>query len=79
LPVDGRALSATEVLDVLFRPEAADSAGLRLDDPDVLGLLAFSRIMSAVRYCRSAEARRGRRQASAPRAGSGTPFRFRRT
>ena len=43
LPVDGKTLSATEwLLDVMFRPEAADTRKVFvIDDPDVLGLLGL--------------------------------------
>jgi ABC-type transport system involved in cytochrome c biogenesis permease subunit len=43
LTVDGKTMSATEwLLDVLFRPEAADTRKVFvIDDPDVLGLLGL--------------------------------------
>jgi ABC-type transport system involved in cytochrome c biogenesis permease subunit len=43
LPVDGKTMPATEwLLDVLFRPEAADTRKVFvIDDPDVLGLLGL--------------------------------------
>jgi ABC-type transport system involved in cytochrome c biogenesis permease subunit len=43
LPVDGKTMSATEwLLDVMFRPEAADTRKVFvIDDPDVLGLLGL--------------------------------------
>jgi ABC-type transport system involved in cytochrome c biogenesis permease subunit len=43
LPYQGRTLGATEwLLDVLFRPEVADSQNVfRIDDPDVLGMMGM--------------------------------------
>jgi ABC-type transport system involved in cytochrome c biogenesis permease subunit len=43
LPVDGKTMSATEwLLDVMFRPEAADTRKVFvIDDPDVLGLIGL--------------------------------------
>ncbi|MFI5361291.1 MAG: cytochrome c biogenesis protein [Elusimicrobiota bacterium] len=43
LPIDGRTMPAIEwLLDVLFRPEAADTRKVFvIDDPDVLGLLGL--------------------------------------
>ena len=43
LPVEGKTMSATEwLLDVMYRPEAADTRKVFvIDDPDVLGLLGL--------------------------------------